>query len=271
MTAAAGESMTGGFMKAGFCSVCATNSYLDDTGNCVKGHAEENVSGVYDVPDAQVDGAASDVVPPADTGAPTPAPGRKLITPARLAMIAAGAVIGMLMACPLGIVLGAGSSGSAGPDPTKLAALESQVASLTKERDALKQELDPIRRAEEASAAAAAQAEAAAAKAKADAEAAAAKAKADAEAAAASAAAEAAALEAANTFTDGIYLVGEDIKPGTYRGTVTSDMGYWARLRNTEGGLGSIIANGLPSGPFVLTIKSSDKAIEIKGVKLVRK
>jgi hypothetical protein len=259
-------------MKAGFCSVCGANSYLDDQGNCAKGHAAENVSGVYDVPDGEVDAAAPDTGDVATATVPTAVLKRRLITPARVAMVAVGLVAGTLLACPLGMLLGAGASGTSASDTKKVATLESRVTVLTKERDALKQELDPIRRAEEASAAAAAEAESAAAKAKADAEAAAAKAKSDAEAAAAAAAQQAAALEAANTFTDGVYLVGQDIQPGTYRGTVTGGggIGYWARLRDTEGVLSSIIANGVPSGPFVLTIKSSDKAVELKGVKLVR-
>jgi len=170
-------------------------------------------------------------------------------------MLVLGLVLGAIAATP--------SDDSAAQNlqmRAEVAQLKTQVDELTSERDDLKAQLDPIRQAEEASAAAAAATEGAAAKAKADAE-----------AAAAATAEQAAALEAANTFTDGIYLVGEDIKPGTYRGTVTSDMGYWARLRNTDGGLDSIIANGLPSGPFVLTIKSSDNAVELKGVKLVRK
>jgi len=90
------------------------------------------------------------------------------------------------------------------------------------------------------------------------------------EAAQQQAAEKAAAEKAANTFTDGTYLVNTDIKPGTYRGTLTGDTGYWARLRDTSGGLNSIIANGLPSGPFVLTISSSDNAIEIRNVTLVK-
>jgi hypothetical protein len=145
---------------------------------------------------------------------------------------------------------------------TSITSLESQVEKLTKERDELKVELDPIRRAE-----------AAAAKEAADKVAAETAAKAAADKAAADTAAKAAAEQAANTFTDGVYLVGEDIKPGTYRGVLTGSMefGYWARLSGTDGTLGSIIANGTPQGPFVLTIKSSDVAVELSGVKLTLK
>lgn len=68
------------------------------------------------------------------------------------------------------------------------------------------------------------------------------------------------------TYRDGIYLVGADIAPGTYDGTVTAKVGYWARLKGTDGVVGSIIANALPRGPFVLTIIKSDKAVELRGV-----
>lgn len=59
---------------------------------------------------------------------------------------------------------------------------------------------------------------------------------------------------------DGIYLVGADIKPGTYRSGASPDC-YWARLRNTNGDLDSIITNH-NGGNSVVTIKSTDKAFE---------
>lgn len=70
------------------------------------------------------------------------------------------------------------------------------------------------------------------------------------------------------TLGDGMYLVGEDIGPGTYDGTVVGEFGYWARLRATDGTVGSIIANALPSGQFTLTVSPSDKAIELRGVQI---
>ena len=70
----------------------------------------------------------------------------------------------------------------------------------------------------------------------------------------------------AGTYGDGIYLVGVDIVPGTYEGAVTGEVGYWARLKGTDGVVGSIITNALPRGPFVLTIIKSDKAVELRGV-----
>ena len=59
---------------------------------------------------------------------------------------------------------------------------------------------------------------------------------------------------------DGIYLVGVDIKPGTYKSGPDGDC-YWARLKNTEGDLDSIIANH-NGGNSVVTIRKTDKAFE---------
>jgi hypothetical protein len=70
----------------------------------------------------------------------------------------------------------------------------------------------------------------------------------------------------ARTYGDGIYLVGEDISPGTYDGVVTGEVGYWARLKGTDAIVGSIITNAVLRGPFVLTIVESDKAVELRGV-----
>jgi len=61
---------------------------------------------------------------------------------------------------------------------------------------------------------------------------------------------------------DGVYLVGVDIKPGQYRSGKDVDC-YWARLRNTEGDLGSIIANS-NGGNQIVTIRKTDKAFETK-------
>ena len=51
------------------------------------------------------------------------------------------------------------------------------------------------------------------------------------------------------TYADGMYAVGDDISAGTYRGRVTRDVGYWARLKNTTGMVDGIIANAVPRGP----------------------
>ncbi|MFH0915217.1 MAG: hypothetical protein V1912_02050 [bacterium] len=73
---------------------------------------------------------------------------------------------------------------------------------------------------------------------------------------------------AGSTYRDGVYIVGEDISPGTYDGVVTGKVGYWARLKETDGSASAIIANAIPRGPFVLTIYPADKAVELRGVEI---
>ena len=60
---------------------------------------------------------------------------------------------------------------------------------------------------------------------------------------------------------DGIYLVGKDIQPGTYK---SSGDGYWARLSDVGGELEDIITNGLGTNQLV-KIHSTDKAFETSG------
>jgi hypothetical protein len=71
-----------------------------------------------------------------------------------------------------------------------------------------------------------------------------------------------------DSYSDGVYLVGEDIPAGTYDGVVTGTVGYWARLKGTDGAVSSIIENAIPKGPFVLTLAPADKAVELRGVTL---
>ncbi len=73
---------------------------------------------------------------------------------------------------------------------------------------------------------------------------------------------------ARDSYADGVYLVGEDIPAGTYDGVVTGSLGYWARLKGTDGAVASIIENAIPKGPFVLTIAPADNAVELRGVTL---
>ncbi|HWD79737.1 MAG TPA: hypothetical protein VG497_12670, partial [Kribbella sp.] len=61
---------------------------------------------------------------------------------------------------------------------------------------------------------------------------------------------------------DGVFLVGTDIKPGTYRNGNEADC-YWARLRSTNGDFDAIITNG-NGGNQVITIKKTDKAFETR-------
>ena len=58
----------------------------------------------------------------------------------------------------------------------------------------------------------------------------------------------------------GIYLVGEDIKPGTYRSD--GSRCYWARLSGTSGEFEHIIANDNVEGTAYVTIAASDVAFE---------
>lgn len=66
---------------------------------------------------------------------------------------------------------------------------------------------------------------------------------------------------AANSFEgDGTYIVGEDVRPGTYKSSGGHGC-YWARLDRDE----EIIDNNLSDGPAVLTIKSSDAQVRVSG------
>jgi hypothetical protein len=65
-------------------------------------------------------------------------------------------------------------------------------------------------------------------------------------------------------FDDGMYFVGTDIAPGTYKSTA-SDNCYWERLSSFGGGLSGIIANDNASTATIVTIKSSDKGFNSEG------
>lgn len=69
---------------------------------------------------------------------------------------------------------------------------------------------------------------------------------------------------AASTFGNGVYVVGSDIEPGTYRTDGGSNC-YWARLSGLGGGFEDIIANGLPDGPATVEIRPGDEAFESSG------
>lgn len=58
----------------------------------------------------------------------------------------------------------------------------------------------------------------------------------------------------------GVYRVGEDIEPGTYRSD--GDRCYWARLSGFSGTLGDILANDNVSGSAYVTIAPTDVAFE---------
>ena len=61
----------------------------------------------------------------------------------------------------------------------------------------------------------------------------------------------------------GTYLVGRDIVAGTYRGkagTDTLDSCYWARLRGLSGELDDVIANGITTGQYFVSVQRTDYA-----------
>jgi len=63
---------------------------------------------------------------------------------------------------------------------------------------------------------------------------------------------------------DGTYIVGTDLTAGKWKST-GGDSCYWARLSAFTGTLGAIIANGIPSGPAIVTIRSTDKGFSTFG------
>jgi hypothetical protein len=64
----------------------------------------------------------------------------------------------------------------------------------------------------------------------------------------------------------GMFRVGADIKPGTYRSTGNSDgTCYWERAKDAGHSLGSIIANNNVTGTAVVTISSSDGYFKTTG------
>ncbi|MDX3357419.1 hypothetical protein PV703_29780 [Streptomyces sp. ME01-24h] len=68
---------------------------------------------------------------------------------------------------------------------------------------------------------------------------------------------------------DGQFLVGEDIKAGTYKtaGPQDDDLGlgcYWARLKNASGEFEAIIANGNITGQARVTVRKGEY-FETKG------
>jgi hypothetical protein len=69
------------------------------------------------------------------------------------------------------------------------------------------------------------------------------------------------------TFSDGMYLVGTDIKAGSYKtsGPVSPvKMGYWARMRNDSGEFSAVIANSIINGPARVSVKAGEY-LEVTG------
>jgi len=65
------------------------------------------------------------------------------------------------------------------------------------------------------------------------------------------------------TITPGMWEVGSQINPGTYRATVSSGC-YWERMRNFQGTLGGIIANDFvgSAGQQLVEIRASDAGFQ---------
>jgi hypothetical protein len=66
------------------------------------------------------------------------------------------------------------------------------------------------------------------------------------------------------SFGNGVYLVGVDIGPGTWRADTPSTSCYWERLRNVTG-RDDIIANFFGSTPAIMTILATDVAVGVSG------
>jgi hypothetical protein len=74
----------------------------------------------------------------------------------------------------------------------------------------------------------------------------------------------------AKSFGDGVYRVGVDIQPGLYKATVTSGMGYWARLSGPDTANDVITNDVKERGTMYLRVRSTDKYIEIVGTTFTR-
>jgi hypothetical protein len=66
------------------------------------------------------------------------------------------------------------------------------------------------------------------------------------------------------TFDDGMYIIGTDITPGTYKNTGSPGC-YYARLSGFGGTIDNIIANNNVDTATIVTIASSDKGFESNG------
>lgn len=68
----------------------------------------------------------------------------------------------------------------------------------------------------------------------------------------------------ANSFGDGLHVVGTDIQPGTYK-TDGGQFCYWERLSGLSGEFGDIITNDIGEGPKTVSIAASDAAFSSDG------
>jgi hypothetical protein len=65
----------------------------------------------------------------------------------------------------------------------------------------------------------------------------------------------------------GDYAVGKEIKPGTYEGSTDGVNCYWARVKDFDGALDSVITNGniAPGQNVKVAVKASDKGLSLVG------
>jgi hypothetical protein len=66
-------------------------------------------------------------------------------------------------------------------------------------------------------------------------------------------------------FGDGTFIVGKDIRPGTYRTRQASPNCYYARLKGFGGTIDDIVANNNTDDPAIVTIAASDTGFESTG------
>jgi hypothetical protein len=71
----------------------------------------------------------------------------------------------------------------------------------------------------------------------------------------------------ANTYSDGVYLVGTDMPAGRYKGDVTGGVSYWAIYSDPNGA--NIVANSLPSGPFYVEVRNG-QYLDLRGVQIAQ-
>jgi hypothetical protein len=64
---------------------------------------------------------------------------------------------------------------------------------------------------------------------------------------------------------DGVYLVGTEVAPGTYRASSPGDYCYWERLSGLSGEFDDLITNGLGAADSTVTISGSDTAFSTDG------
>ncbi|MFI5844289.1 hypothetical protein ACIA8K_31800 [Catenuloplanes sp. NPDC051500] len=57
---------------------------------------------------------------------------------------------------------------------------------------------------------------------------------------------------------DGVYLVGADFVPGTYRTVGNTSACYWQRSSSADGAIDTIITNGIAKGAPTVTVDASD-------------